>query len=89
MVPSAIDPIELYYDNSSVVALEKDPRSHHKAKHIDRKDHLIRDHVEKGFSKICKVHTDLNVPDPMTKPLPRAKHELHRYDIGVRENLCN
>jgi hypothetical protein len=87
VVPTAEDPMELYCDNSSAVALAKDPRSHHKAKHIERKYHLVRDYVDKGYIKVCKIHTDLNVSDPMTKPLPRAKHEQHRKAIGVRELL--
>ena len=28
-----------------------------------------------GYIEICKIHTDLNVADPLTKPLPRAKHD--------------
>ena len=32
----------------------------------------------------CKVHMDLNVADPLTKPLPRAKHDQHQNSMGVR-----
>ena len=32
----------------------------------------------------CNVHTDLNVTDPLTKPLPRAKHDQHQNSMGVR-----
>ena len=35
-------------------------------------------------TSICKVHTDLNVADPLTKPLPRAKHDQHQDAMGVR-----
>ena len=72
VVPTALDPVEIYYDNSGAVAQAKEPRSHQKSKHIERRFHLIRDFVEKGYMKVCKNHTDLNVSDPMTKPLPRA-----------------
>jgi hypothetical protein len=84
VVPTALDPVEIYCDNSGAVAQAKEPRSHQKSKHIERRFHLIRDFVEKGYMKVCKIHTDLNVSDPMTKPLPRAKHEQHRNAIGVR-----
>ncbi|WVZ97628.1 hypothetical protein U9M48_043146 [Paspalum notatum var. saurae] len=30
-----------------------------------------------GDVKICKVHTDLNVADPLMKPLPQFKFETH------------
>ena len=85
VVPTVLDPVEIYCDNSGVVAQAKEPRSHQKSKHIEHRFHLIRDYVEKGFVKVCKIHTDLNVSDPMTKPLPRANHEQHRNAIGVRE----
>ena len=32
----------------------------------------------------CKIHTDLNVADPLTKPLSRAKHDQHQDSMGVR-----
>ena len=27
------------------------------------------------YIEICKIHTDLNVADPLTKPLSQAKHD--------------
>jgi hypothetical protein len=32
---------------------------------------------------ICKVHTDLNVADPLTKSLLQPKHEAHMRAIWV------
>ncbi|XP_040251457.2 uncharacterized protein [Aegilops tauschii subsp. strangulata] len=87
VVPSALDPVEIYCDNSGAVAQAREPSSHHKTRHIQRKYKLIRHHVEEGLVKVRKVHTDLNVSDPMTKPPPRAKHEQHRIAIGVREAM--
>ena len=34
--------------------------------------------------EICKIHTNLNVVDPLTKPLPRAKHDQHCYLLSMR-----
>src|SRR3954465_15413976 len=34
--------------------------------------------------EISKIHTDLNVADPLTKPLSRAKHDQHQDSMGVR-----
>src|SRR3954467_3599476 len=77
--------MKIYCVNSGVVAQAREPRSHQKSKHIERRYHKIREFVDKGYVKVCKIYTDLNVSDPMTKPLPRAKHEQHRTTIGVRE----
>jgi hypothetical protein len=32
----------------------------------------------------CKVYTDHNVVDPLMKPLPRPKHEVHMRSMGIR-----
>src|ERR1044072_6667098 len=85
VVLSAKDPLELYCDNSGIVAQAKEPRAHQKSKHVNRKYHLIRQFIKDGYLKICKIDTTLNVSDPLTKPLPLANHEEHRSAIGVRE----
>ena len=84
MVPSASSPMDLYCDNSGAIAQAKEPRSHQKSKHILRRYHIIREIVERGDVKICKVHTDLNIADPLTKPLPQPKHEVHTRTMGIR-----
>jgi hypothetical protein len=40
--------------------------------------------MELGEIKICKIHTDLNVSDPLTKPLLQPKHEAHTRAMGIR-----
>ena len=71
VVPSALDPMVIYCDNNRAIANAKEPRSHKNSKHIKRRFHSIREHVKDGDIKICKVHTDLNVADSLTKALPR------------------
>ena len=65
MVSSASSPMDLYCDNNGAIAQAKEPRSHQKSKHILRRFHLIRELVDRGDVKICKIHTDLNVADPL------------------------
>ena len=84
VVPSVLDPLEILCDNTAAIALAKEPRYHPKTKHINRRFHIIRDYIIDGYLKISKVHTDLNVADPLTKPLPRAKHDQHLSSMGVR-----
>ena len=47
VVPSAQSAIILYCDNSGVVANAKEPRSHKRGKHIERKYHLIHEIVSR------------------------------------------
>lgn len=81
---SASSTMDLYCDNSGVIAQAKEPRSHKKSKHILRRYHIIREIVERGDVKICKVHTDLNISDPLTKLLPHPKHEVYTRSVGIR-----
>ena len=84
VVPSASSPMDLYCDNNGAIAQAKEPRSHQKSKHILRRYHLISKLVDRGDVKICKVHMDLNVADPLIKPLTQPKHEAHTRAIGIR-----
>ncbi|KAK1692240.1 hypothetical protein QYE76_008937 [Lolium multiflorum] len=83
VVPSALDPLIIYCDNMGAIANAQEPRSHKRLKHIKLRYHSIREYIEDGEVKICKVHTDLNVADPLTKALPRAKHDQHQNAMGV------
>ena len=82
--PNVSSPLDLYCDNSGAIAQAKEPRNHQKSKHVMRRFHLIREFIERGEIKICKIHTDLNVSDPLTKPLPQPKHEAHTRAMGIR-----
>ena len=82
--PSIVDPIELFCDNNGAIAQAKEPRSHQKSKHILRRYHLIREIIDRGDVKICRVPTLDNAADPLTKPLAQPKHEGHTRGIGIR-----
>ncbi|KAJ9545825.1 hypothetical protein OSB04_025532 [Centaurea solstitialis] len=84
VVASISRPIDIYCDNSGAVAQAKEPREHHKSRHVLRKYHLIREIIGRGDVRICKIPTDENVADPLTKPLARAKHEGHASSIGMQ-----
>ena len=84
VVPSIVDPIELYCDNNGAIAQAKEPRSHQRSKHILRRYHLIREIIERGDVRICRTSTDSNIADPLTKPLTQQKHDSHSRSIGIR-----
>ena len=86
VIPSASGPMKISCDNTGAIALAKESRFHKRTKHIKRRFNSIRDQVKEGDREICKIHTDLNVADPLTKPLPRAKHDQHQDSMGVRIN---
>jgi hypothetical protein len=84
VIPSASGPMTILCNNTGAIAIAKEPRFHKRAKHIKRRFNSIRNYIKDGDIEICKVHTDLNVTDPLTKPLPRSKHDQHQNSTGVR-----
>ena len=84
VVPSMQLPITLYYDNSGAIANSKEPRTHKKGKHIERKYHLIRDIVQRGDVVVTKIASTDNLADPFTKSLPAKTFDSHVEGMGVR-----
>ena len=70
VVPSISDLVGLYCDNNRAITNAKEPRSHQRSKHILRRYHLIREIIDRGDMKICRVPTNDNIADPLIKPLP-------------------
>ncbi|KAK8680653.1 hypothetical protein V6N13_109593 [Hibiscus sabdariffa] len=84
VIPSISDAVDLYCDNNGAIAQAKEPGSHQRSKHILRRFHLIREIIDRGDVEICKVHTDDNIADPLTKPLAQQKHDRHTESLGIR-----
>ncbi|KAK8713625.1 hypothetical protein V6N13_148837 [Hibiscus sabdariffa] len=84
VIPSISDTVDLYCDNNGAIAQAKEPSSHQRSKHILRRFHLIREIIDRGDVEICKVHTDDNIADILTKPLAQQKHDRHTDSLGIR-----
>ena len=57
-------------DNQSAIALAHSSMVTKKSKHIMMRYHEVKDH----FESLCFVPTDVNMADPLTKPLPSDKY---------------
>ncbi|KAL9238920.1 hypothetical protein vseg_013288 [Gypsophila vaccaria] len=84
VVPSVKEPINLYCDNSGAIFQAKEPKSSNKFRHVLKKVHLIRDYVEQRVIAICKIGTDDNIADPLTKAFSICKHEGHIKCMGIK-----
>ena len=82
-VPSSQLPITLYCDNSGMVANSKESRIHKRAKHIERKYHLIRDIVHKSDVVVTKITLVDNLADPFTKSLPTKTFDSPLYQLRL------
>ncbi|KAL4028497.1 hypothetical protein IC575_011694 [Cucumis melo] len=85
VVPNMSKPITLYCDNSGAVANSREPRSHKRGKHIERKYHLIREIVHRGDVIVTQIASTHNVADPFTKPLTAKVFEGHLESLGLRD----
>ena len=85
VVPNMDKPIILYCDNSGAVANSKEPRSHKRGKHIERKYHLIREIVHRGDVAVMKIASQDNLADPFTKTLPAKSFEGHLSGMGLKD----
>jgi len=85
VVPEADRPMVLYCDNSGAVANSKEPRSHKRSKHIERKYHLIREIVQRGDVEVTKISTHDNLADPFTKALSGKVFDTHLEGLGMRD----
>ena len=61
VVPFEQPAIILYCDNSEAVANPKEPRSHKRGKHIERKYHLIREIVNRGDVIVSQITSEDNL----------------------------
>ncbi|GJV68957.1 putative ribonuclease H-like domain-containing protein [Tanacetum coccineum] len=58
---------KIYIDNESTICVVKNPVYHSRTKHIEIRNHFIRDCYEKRLIDVLKINTDSNVADLLTK----------------------
>ncbi|GJT31806.1 hypothetical protein Tco_0922225 [Tanacetum coccineum] len=83
VVPSNKRPMEMLCDNEPAIAIANDPGILKGARHFQRKYHYICEVIQERKIVLKKVHTDDNVADPFTKPMPYDKHYEHAMAIGI------
>ncbi|GKB19078.1 retrotransposon protein, putative, ty1-copia subclass [Tanacetum coccineum] len=76
-------PNEMLCDNEPAIAIANDPIILKGASHFQGKYHYIREVIQERKIVLKKVHTDDNVTDPFTKPMPYNKHYEHAMAIGI------
>ncbi|GJT05679.1 retrotransposon protein, putative, ty1-copia subclass [Tanacetum coccineum] len=83
VVPIIEEPINMYCDNTGVIAIAKDHGVTKGARHFRAKVHCFRDTIEMGDVRIEKVDTDDNLADPFTKALEFPKLSELTKKIGM------
>ncbi|GKB66600.1 hypothetical protein Tco_0928012 [Tanacetum coccineum] len=83
VMPLNKGPMEMLCDNEPALAIASDPKNLKGARHFQRKYHYIHEVIQEGEIVLKKVHTNDNVADLFTKPMPFSKHFEHAMAIGV------
>jgi hypothetical protein len=61
--------VPLMCNNTSVISVAKNPVFHKKMRHVERRHHFLRDHVEKGDIEMRYIDTERQLTDIFIKPL--------------------
>ena len=84
-----VHPAMIYSDNTRSLALSENPEHHSRAKHIDIKQHYIRQEVANGSIELSYVPTEKMVADGLTKPLSGPKHQAFISQLGMKDWTTN
>ena len=77
------EPITIYEDNQSAIAMCKNPINHQATKHIAVKLGYIKDELESDKINLCYIPSEHQLADIFTKPLNRQVFCGLREKIGV------
>lgn len=77
------NPITLYEDNKSCIALASNPTGHKRSKHIDIKYHFTREQVENKIICLKYLSTGDQQADLLTKALPAPRLQELRSKLGL------
>jgi hypothetical protein len=65
--------VPLMCDNTSVISVAKNLVFHKRMRHLERRHHFLRDHVEKGDIEMRYIDTKRQLTDIFTKPLNASR----------------
>jgi hypothetical protein len=61
--------VPLICDNTSAISIAKNSVFHKRIRHLERRHHFLRDHVEKGDIEMRYIDTERQLTDIFIKPL--------------------
>nr|GEU47772.1 retrotransposon protein, putative, Ty1-copia subclass [Tanacetum cinerariifolium] len=83
VVPLNKRPMEMLCDNEPKIAIANDLGILKGARHFYRKYHYIHEVIQEREIVLKKVHTDDNIANLFTKPVPFNKHYEHVMEIKI------
>jgi hypothetical protein len=88
--------VSLMCDNTSAISIAKNPVFHKKRRHVERRHHFLRNHVEKGDIEMRYIDTERQLADIFTKLLDFSRFAnlwggnwcLPSIWLGLRGSWC-
>jgi hypothetical protein len=77
--------VPLMCDNTSAISIAKNPVFHKRMRHLERRHHFLRDHVEKGDIEMRYIDTKRQLADIFIKPLDAS----HFADLWGEIDVCH
>ncbi|KAL0455687.1 UNVERIFIED_CONTAM: Retrovirus-related Pol polyprotein from transposon TNT 1-94 [Sesamum latifolium] len=74
VVPSIAEPVVILCNNNGAIAQAKEPRPHHRSKHILRRYQLLREMVSRDDCRMDRVSSAENTADPLAKLMSQVAH---------------
>ncbi|PKU68032.1 Retrovirus-related Pol polyprotein from transposon TNT 1-94 [Dendrobium catenatum] len=79
-------PIDIFCDNMSTIALANNPVFHARTKHIEIDQRFVRDHIQNGSIRLLPISTVDQIADILTKPLATSRFKLLRDKLTIGPN---
>ncbi|CAL2228263.1 unnamed protein product [Prunus armeniaca] len=74
----------IFCDNTSAIAMPKNPVFHQRSKYMNKKFHFIRDAIQDGVIELLYYKGEEHIADIFTKALPKDKISYLRSMLGVK-----
>jgi hypothetical protein len=75
--------VPLMCDNTSAISVAKNPVFYKRIRHLERRHHFPRDHIEKGDIEMRYIDTERQLTDIFTKSLDASRFTALREKIGI------
>jgi hypothetical protein len=75
--------VPLMCDNISAISVVKNTVFHKRMRHIERRHHFLRDHIEKGDIEMRYIDIERQLTDIFIKPFDASRFTVLRGEIGV------
>ena len=78
--------VPLLCNNESAIKIAYNPVLHGKTKHIEIRNHFIRDHISRGDIELSFIGTKDQLADIFTKPLDERRFIELRHELNILDS---